>query len=178
MALEQRDYSEAQKAGYAPNRTFLAKGLRELGFELPEEGDGAFYAYAGIKRFSNDSMSFCLRLLDEAGVAATPGVDFDRTEGNCYVRFSYAGTRQSVEEALGRMSAFLAAGQTVMSTIPLLRTQRLTLRAPVMADYPAYARFMASDRSRMMGGPAPTLGRRGHVRQRRGDVGALRARRP
>lgn len=109
VALEERDYSEMQKAGYAVNRALLANGLRTLGFDLPEEGDGAFYAYAGIKRFSNDSMSFCLRLLDEAGVAATPGVDFDRTDGHHFVRFSYAGTRQSVEEALARLGRFTAS---------------------------------------------------------------------
>src|SRR5690606_17734391 len=110
VALGERDYAEVQKAAYAQNRALLNRGLRELGFDLPAEGDGAFYAYAGISRFSNDSMAFCLDMLDRAGVAATPGVDFDRIDGNGFVRFSYAGTQQTVEQALERMRGFLAAG--------------------------------------------------------------------
>lgn len=110
VALEERDYSEKQKAAYAENRAVLAAGLRELGFDLPSPGDGAFYAYAGIGKFSNDAMEFCLTLLNQAGVAATPGIDFDRTDGNGYVRFSYAGTRRTVETALERMQGFLKAG--------------------------------------------------------------------
>ena len=107
VALGERDYSEQQKAGYAANRGLLNHGLQALGFEIGEPSDGAFYAYAGISRFSNDSMSFCETMLDEAGVAATPGIDFDRAGGNRYVRFSYAGKRESIEMALERMAGFL-----------------------------------------------------------------------
>ena len=110
VALEERDYAEEQKAAYAQNRLLLGQGLRELGFDMPGDGDGAFYAYAGINRFSNDAMDFCLNMLDRAGVAATPGIDFDRTNGNGFVRFSYAGTQSSIEMALERMRQFLAAG--------------------------------------------------------------------
>ena len=106
-ALGERDYAEEQKAGYAGNRTLLNDGLQALGFDIGAASDGAFYAYAGISSFSNDSMSFCETLLDEAGVAATPGIDFDRAGGNRYVRFSYAGKRQTVEMALERMGTFL-----------------------------------------------------------------------
>jgi aspartate/methionine/tyrosine aminotransferase len=110
VALGERDYAEEQKAAYGRNRQLLGQGLRELGFELPSNGDGAFYAYAGIGRFSNDAMDFCLTMLDRAGVAATPGIDFDRTDGNGFVRFSYAGTQRTVEDALERMRGFLRAG--------------------------------------------------------------------
>ncbi|MDB5622075.1 MAG: aminotransferase class I/II-fold pyridoxal phosphate-dependent enzyme [Devosia sp.] len=106
-ALGERDYSEEQKAGYAANRVLLHDGLRTLGFTLAEPSDGAFYAYAGIGRFSNDSLAFCERLLEEAGVATTPGVDFDRTGGQGYVRLSYAGKRESIELALERMGRAL-----------------------------------------------------------------------
>ncbi|QQR40536.1 pyridoxal phosphate-dependent aminotransferase [Devosia rhizoryzae] len=109
-ALDERDYSEAQKASYAQNRAVLSAGLRELGFDLPSPGDGAFYAYAGISRFSNDSLAFCETMLERAGVASAPGVDFDRVDGNGFIRFSYAGTRQSIEEGLERLRVFLAAG--------------------------------------------------------------------
>ncbi|WP_323014019.1 pyridoxal phosphate-dependent aminotransferase [Devosia sp.] len=106
-ALGERDYAEQQKALYAVNRTLLTEGLAGLGFETGALPDGAFYAYAGISRFSNDSMAFCARLLDEAGVAATPGVDFDRVNGQAFGRFSYAGRRAEIETALERIGRFL-----------------------------------------------------------------------
>lgn len=105
-ALGERGYYEEQKAHYAQNRLLLGQGLRQLGFGVGD-GDGAFYAYADASRFTNDSLSFCRTLLQEAGVAATPGIDFDRTNGSRFVRFSYAGSRVSIEEALERMAQFL-----------------------------------------------------------------------
>lgn len=107
VALGERDYAEAQKAGYAINRRLLDEGLHALGFDIGDPADGAFYAYAGISRFSNDAMGFCQTLLEEAGVACTPGIDFDRSTGNGYVRFSYAGKRETIEMALERMTQFL-----------------------------------------------------------------------
>lgn len=107
VALGERDYAEEQKAGYAANRVLLDEGLRGLGFTIAAPADGAFYAYAGIGRFSNDSLAFCEKLLHEAGVAATPGIDFDRSEGQGYVRFSYAGKRETIEMALERMGKFV-----------------------------------------------------------------------
>ena len=106
-ALGEREYSEEQKAGYAANRLLLDAGLHQLGFDIGSPSDGAFYAYAGISRFSNDSLAFCERLLEEGGVALTPGVDFDRVNGQGYVRLSYAGKRESIEMALERMAKFL-----------------------------------------------------------------------
>ncbi|MEO7221495.1 MAG: aminotransferase class I/II-fold pyridoxal phosphate-dependent enzyme [Devosia sp.] len=106
-ALDERDYYEEQKAHYAENRLVLGRGLRALGLDVAD-GDGAFYAYAGVGRFTNDSLNFCKQLLQEAGVAATPGVDFDRTNGSRFVRFSYAGSRATIEHALERMAGFLA----------------------------------------------------------------------
>ena len=105
-ALGERDYYEVQKAHYAENRLVLGQGLRALGLDVAD-GDGAFYAYADVSRFTNDSLSFAKTMLQEAGVAATPGVDFDRANGSRFVRFSYAGSRQSVEQALERMAGFL-----------------------------------------------------------------------
>ena len=107
VALGERDYAEEQKAGYAANRQLLNDGLQALGFDIGSPSDGAFYAYAGISTFSNDSMSFCEALLDQAGVAVTPGIDFDRAGGNRYVRFSYAGRRETIGLALERMEKFL-----------------------------------------------------------------------
>jgi aspartate/methionine/tyrosine aminotransferase len=107
VALGERDYSEEQKAHYAENRKILNAGLAELGFGAVGESDGAFYAYADVSMFTNDSMSLCKQLLQEAGVAATPGVDFDRTDGKRFVRFSYAGSKETMEDALERMGRFL-----------------------------------------------------------------------
>jgi aspartate/methionine/tyrosine aminotransferase len=107
VALGERDYSEAQKAHYGENRLLLSRGLAELGFGSVQQSDGAFYSYADVGAFTNDSMSFCKNLLEIGGVAATPGADFDRVEGNRFVRFSYAGSRETIEQALERMAGFL-----------------------------------------------------------------------
>ncbi len=95
------------KAGYAANRALLLESLPRLGFEGLFPVDGAFYAYASIARFSNDSLDFVRRMLTEAGVAATPGPDFDAARGNRQVRFSFAGTRSDVEEAIDRLGRWL-----------------------------------------------------------------------
>ncbi|MGN6102250.1 MAG: pyridoxal phosphate-dependent aminotransferase [Devosia sp.] len=105
-ALGERDYAEEQKAKYARNRDILTRGLSTLGFAV-EPADGAFYAYADAWAFTNDSMAFCKDLLEIAGVAATPGVDFDRRNGSRFVRFSYAGSQATIEAALERMDGFL-----------------------------------------------------------------------
>ena len=107
VALGERDYSEEQKAHYAENRLVLDAGLKSLGFGLGAVPDGAFYAYADVSAFTNDSLEFCKTMLERAGVAATPGVDFDRVEGRRFVRFSYAGTRQTMDQALERVAGFL-----------------------------------------------------------------------
>ncbi|HHY51312.1 MAG TPA: aminotransferase class I/II-fold pyridoxal phosphate-dependent enzyme, partial [Alphaproteobacteria bacterium] len=107
VALGERDYAEKQKAGYAANRHVLNAGLAELGFGEVREPDGAFYSYVDVTRFSNDSLSFCKAMLETAGVAATPGIDFDRVNGHRYVRFSYAGTMATIEEGLERLRRFL-----------------------------------------------------------------------
>lgn len=103
VALGERDYSEAQKAGYAARRRILNEGLASLGFGDVRESDGAFYSYVDVGRFTNDAMGFCKELLDVAGVAATPGIDFDRVNGQRFVRFSYAGSQETMETALERM---------------------------------------------------------------------------
>lgn len=106
-ALEDRDYAEAQKASYAVNRHLLSEGLSAMGFDSLHEPDGAFYAYVDASKFTNDSMAFCKDMLEAVGVAVTPGVDFDRVNGDRFIRFSYAGTRETVEDGLERMARFL-----------------------------------------------------------------------
>jgi len=107
VALGERDYAEVQKAHYTENRQVLTEGLRGLGLGIGAASDGAFYAYADVSAFTNDSLAFCMALLEQAGVAATPGIDFDRVDGRRFVRFSYAGTRQAMEQALDRLGRFV-----------------------------------------------------------------------
>ena len=69
--------------------------------------DGAFYLYADISHFSTDSFEFATRMLEEAGVAATPGVDFDPLHGRKFLRLCYAGAREEMREAVERIGAGL-----------------------------------------------------------------------
>jgi aspartate/methionine/tyrosine aminotransferase len=94
------------KAGYARNRAILMEHLPRLGFRLMPM-DGAFYAYADISSFSNDSMEFSRRALREAGVAITPGLDFDREEGHRAVRLSYAASESDILKAVARLEQWL-----------------------------------------------------------------------
>jgi aspartate/methionine/tyrosine aminotransferase len=107
VALGERDYAEEQKAHYAKNRAIINAGLRDLGFGEVREPDGAFYAFVEVSRFTNDSLRFCYELLEGAGVATAPGLDFDRREGHRFLRFSYAGATEPIETALDRMATVL-----------------------------------------------------------------------
>lgn len=98
---------EAIKAGYAANRRLLLDRLPKIGFDDFAPVDGAFYVYASVRRFSNDSRDFTQRMLAEAGVAATPGPDFDRNRGYGTMRFSFAGTEPDMAEAMDRLAAWL-----------------------------------------------------------------------
>jgi aspartate/methionine/tyrosine aminotransferase len=95
------------KAGYARNRAELLKRLPALGFDELLPVDGAFYIYGSVVRFTNDSVEFAGRMLREAGVAATPGPDFDHSRGHSYMRFSFAGTQRDISEGLDRIACWL-----------------------------------------------------------------------
>jgi aspartate/methionine/tyrosine aminotransferase len=100
---------EAVKAGYARNRQLLLEELPRIGITEMHPVDGAFYIYADVARFTNDSIGFCKRMLEESGVAATPGLDFDPIEGAHYMRLSFAGSEEDCREAVRRMGAWLGA---------------------------------------------------------------------
>jgi aspartate/methionine/tyrosine aminotransferase len=91
---------------YAENRALLLKRLPEAGFDLLTPPDGAFYLFADVGHLTNDSREFCRRMLAEAGVAATPGADFDTERGHRYLRFSFAGATADMEEAVRRLAAW------------------------------------------------------------------------
>ena len=98
---------EIIKAGYAANRRLLLDRLPAIGLEEIYPVDGAFYVYASVRRFSNDSVAFTRRMLAEAGVAATPGADFDRARGHGFLRFSFAGAEAEMAEGMERIAAWL-----------------------------------------------------------------------
>jgi aspartate/methionine/tyrosine aminotransferase len=99
---------DVYKASYAANRDLLLKRLPEIGFTIASPMDGAFYAYADVSRFTNDSMDFARKILAEISVAATPGLDFDPLEGHRTMRFSYAGAEADMVTAMDRIARWLA----------------------------------------------------------------------
>jgi aspartate/methionine/tyrosine aminotransferase len=109
-AFDGRDELEAVKHGYEANRKILIEGLPKAGLDTFLPVDGAFYLYADVSRFSNDSFDFAKRLLQEAHVAATPGVDFDPVNGGSFVRFCYAGSAADMREAVERIGGWLKVG--------------------------------------------------------------------
>jgi aspartate/methionine/tyrosine aminotransferase len=92
---------------YAANRDLILGGLRKIGIDRLAPADGAFYVYADVSRFTDDSMSFCSKLLADTGVAIAPGVDFDTENGHQFVRLSFAGATGDIEEALRRIGGWL-----------------------------------------------------------------------
>ncbi|MDH3668207.1 MAG: aminotransferase class I/II-fold pyridoxal phosphate-dependent enzyme [Paracoccaceae bacterium] len=95
---------------YAYNRAAVMSALPKLGFTDISPADGAFYAYAGVSRLTNDSRDFCARLLTEGGVAATPGLDFDPARGHTTMRFSFAQPRDKIAEGITRLTRFIESG--------------------------------------------------------------------
>jgi aspartate/methionine/tyrosine aminotransferase len=110
-AFEGRDELEAIKHGYEDNRRFLVEALPGAGLTSFLPVDGAFYLYADISRFADDSYDFAKRMLEEAGVAATPGVDFDPVRGRHFLRLCYAGSREDMHEAVTRIGGWLNDGK-------------------------------------------------------------------
>ncbi|WP_426956185.1 pyridoxal phosphate-dependent aminotransferase [Muricoccus radiodurans] len=101
---------EANRAAYRRNREALLAGLPAAGFDRIAAADGAFYLWCDVGHLTNDSPAFCARMLEEAGIAATPGVDFDPERGSRFVRFSYCGPEADMAEAPGRLARWLRAG--------------------------------------------------------------------
>ena len=98
---------DANVARYAANRRLLLEALPDAGFGRLAPADGAFYLYAEIGHLTNDSEAFCRRMLAEAGVAATPGIDFDPTRGAATMRFSFAGSTDDMALAADRLRRWL-----------------------------------------------------------------------
>lgn len=108
-ALDAIEELEASRAVYAENRRLMLAELPKAGFSKIAPPDGAFYIYADVSDLTQDSGAFAREILDKAGVAVTPGLDFDPVRGATTLRFSYARATEDIAEGLRRLSAFMAA---------------------------------------------------------------------
>ncbi|MEU4669330.1 pyridoxal phosphate-dependent aminotransferase [Amycolatopsis sp. NPDC023774] len=108
-AFTQESYAEADAhvEHYRRNRDRLFTGLEKIGLDKLAPAEGAFYAYADVSAYTNDSLSWCQRLLADTGVAIAPGVDFDPVDGGKFVRFSFAGATEDVDEGVRRLGEWL-----------------------------------------------------------------------
>ncbi len=103
-AFDARPELELIKAGYQANREALLEGLARAGISRVAPADGAFYIYADVSDFTDDSLAFSHELLETYGIAACPGIDFDEVNGRYMVRFSYAGAAEEVRLAMERLA--------------------------------------------------------------------------
>ncbi len=92
---------------YTANRQLMIDGLTAAGFTKFAPPDGAFYVYVDVSDYTDDALGFAGEILDQAGVAVTPGLDFDPKRGHHWLRFSYARGTADITEGLARLSAFM-----------------------------------------------------------------------
>ncbi|MFL2669139.1 MAG: pyridoxal phosphate-dependent aminotransferase [Alphaproteobacteria bacterium] len=111
------DELDRNVARYATNRKILLKELPKAGFDQLAPVDGAFYVYADVSSFTNDSENFCRRMLEDTGVATTPGTDFDEARGNAFIRFSFSGPTEYVSEAADRIKTWVARASNEKLTV-------------------------------------------------------------
>lgn len=106
-AMDADEELDANMAVYRKNRALMLDGLPKAGFDRIAPPDGAFYVYADVSHLTDDSRAFAQDILAEAGVAVTPGLDFDLDRGAGTLRFSYARATADIEEGLARLRAFM-----------------------------------------------------------------------
>ena len=99
---------ESRRLEFQQRRDYLLPALRDLGFEIVVIPEGAFYLYANCSRFTDDSYSFASRLLEEAGVAMTPGIDFGINQPETHVRFAYTTSLENLQEGVRRLQEYLS----------------------------------------------------------------------
>lgn len=109
-AMECDEELQGNLAVYTENRRLMIDGLPKAGFTRVAPPDGAFYVYADVRDMTSDSLAFAARILDEAGVAVTPGLDFDKSRGHETLRLSYARSTADIAEGLQRLEAFAKRG--------------------------------------------------------------------
>ena len=110
LSPEAETEAQAHLAVYAENRRMMLDRLPGMGFTRIAPPDGAFYVYADVSDLTADSVAFSAEILQRAGVAVTPGLDFDPVRGARTLRFSYARSTADIAEGLDRLARFMAAG--------------------------------------------------------------------
>jgi aspartate/methionine/tyrosine aminotransferase len=98
---------DARRDEFKARRDYLVPALRTLGFDIPQMPQGAFYIYAGCSRLTRDSHAFALDLLEKAGVAITPGIDFGDNAPERHIRFAYTQSIEKLQEGVRRIAAYL-----------------------------------------------------------------------
>ncbi len=98
---------EQRRHEFGARRDFLLPALRELGFEMQVTPEGAFYLYANCQKFTQDSYQFAFDLLEQEGVAITPGKDFGLNQPSTHLRFAYTTSIANLQEAVNRISRFV-----------------------------------------------------------------------
>ena len=110
-AMDCTDELEANKAVYQANRALMIDGLKAAGLTRFAPPDGAFYVYVDVSEFTDDALGFAAEILEKAGVAVTPGLDFDAARGHHWLRFSYARATADIKEGLDRIARFMQERQ-------------------------------------------------------------------
>jgi aspartate/methionine/tyrosine aminotransferase len=98
---------EQRRKEFQARRDYLVPALRGLGFDIPVMPQGAFYVYAGCGRLTKDSFGFTRDLLEQGGVAITPGIDFGANAPERHVRFAYTNSIERLQEGVSRIAKFL-----------------------------------------------------------------------
>jgi aspartate/methionine/tyrosine aminotransferase len=115
LALYSMDCEDELKENlsvYTANRQLMIDGLKSAGLTKFAPPDGAFYVYADVSDFTDDALALAGEILDHAGVAVTPGLDFDPVRGHHWLRFSYARSTADITEGLSRLAAFMQGRKT------------------------------------------------------------------
>lgn len=107
-AMDCADELDQNVAVYQKNRAMMLDALPKMGLGKFAPPDGAFYVYINVSDYTDDSLQFCAQVLERAGVAITPGLDFDPAQGHHWVRLSYARASEDIGEGLRRLAAFMA----------------------------------------------------------------------
>jgi len=102
---------ERRRQVFQQRRDYLQPALEQLGFTMLTQPRGAFYLYADCSAFSSDSLGFCTDMLEQIGVAITPGVDFGQDQASSRVRFAYTTSLQRLQEGVERLSGYLSSSK-------------------------------------------------------------------
>ncbi|WP_170343973.1 pyridoxal phosphate-dependent aminotransferase [Ruegeria atlantica] len=112
-AMDCEDELQANLDVYRRNRALMLEGLPKAGFTNIAPPDGAFYVYADVSDLTDDSRAFAAEILDKAGVAVTPGLDFDPQRGHTTLRFSYARSTVDIQDGLERLRLFMTERKAI-----------------------------------------------------------------